>query len=123
MDYSYVGLPPKSDGRTIYYHLADENGNVEGEDMEGYSFTFNGNGLEELTHMLAEETGMADVVVCSRNPLNGQLFPLRLQLPPNNATMHVIVVPSSSTGEGCSSFSLFLLDSDNFYPIGTTYGI
>ncbi|KAK4773861.1 hypothetical protein SAY87_028880 [Trapa incisa] len=94
---SYVSSPPKSEGRMIYYHLADENGTVEGEDMDGYSFTFNGNGVEDLNHMLSQETGMGDIVVCSRSPLNGKLFPLRLQLPPNNVYMHVIVVPSSST--------------------------
>ncbi|OWM75997.1 hypothetical protein CDL15_Pgr009642 [Punica granatum] len=99
---SHVGSPPKSDGRMIYYHLADENGNVEGEDMEGYSFSFKGNNLEELTHKLGEDTGMEEIIVCSRSPLNGKLFPLRLQLPPNNATMHVVVVPSSSIGEDCS---------------------
>lgn len=99
---SYVGSPPKSDGRMIYYHIADDNGMVEGEDMEGYSFSFKGNSLEELTQKLVEETGMEEIIVCSRSPLNGKLFPLRLQLPPNHATMHIVVVPSSSRGEECS---------------------
>lgn len=76
----------------------EENGIVEGEDTEGYSFSFKGNNLEELTHKLVEETGMEDIIVCSRSKLNGKLFPLRLQLPPNNASMHIVVVPSSSTG-------------------------
>lgn len=96
---SHVGSPPKSEGRTIYYHIADENGNVEGEGMEGYSLNFKGNTVEELTRKLEEETGMQGIFVCSRSPLNGKLFPLRLQLPPNISTMHVVVVPSSSTGE------------------------
>ncbi|XP_030447993.1 uncharacterized protein LOC115670771 isoform X2 [Syzygium oleosum] len=97
---SYVGSPPKSEGRTIYYHIADESGNVEGEGMEGYSLNFKGNTVEELTRKLEEETGMQGIFVCSRSPLNGKLFPLRLQLPPNISTMHVVVVPSSSTVAG-----------------------
>lgn len=93
---SYAGSPPKLEGRTVYYHIADENGKVEGEDMEGYTLNFKGNNVEELTHRLEEETGMQGIFVCSRSPLNGKLFPLRLQLPPNISTLHVIVVPSSS---------------------------
>ncbi|XP_030553818.1 uncharacterized protein LOC115757635 isoform X2 [Rhodamnia argentea] len=97
---SYVGSPPKIEGRTIYYHIADENGNVEGEDMEGYSLNFRGNNVEELTRKLEGETAMQGIIVCSRSPLNGKLFPLRLQLPPNSSTMHVVVVPPSSTVAG-----------------------
>ncbi|KAB2042133.1 hypothetical protein ES319_D02G194400v1 [Gossypium barbadense] len=94
---SYVGSsPPKSEGRTIYYHVADENGEVDDEAVEGYSFSFKGNGVDELTHKLKEKTGLEDVVVCTRSPLNGKLFPLRLQLPPNNSDMHVVVVPLAS---------------------------
>ncbi|KAL9276059.1 hypothetical protein AKJ16_DCAP19399 [Drosera capensis] len=87
--------PPKPDGRLIYYHVADEDGEVD-DAMEEYSFTFKGKSVEELTHRLEEETGLHDLVVCNRSPLNGKLYPLRLQLPPNNATMHVVVVPSTS---------------------------
>ncbi|XWS22512.1 hypothetical protein CRYUN_Cryun29cG0042500 [Craigia yunnanensis] len=106
---SYVGSPPKSGGRTIYYHVADDSGEVDDEAVEGYSFSFKGNGVDELTHKLKEETGLEDVVVCTRSPLNGKLFPLRLQLPPNNADMHVVVVPLASKGETslcCSDFSI-----------------
>ncbi|KAK4741366.1 hypothetical protein SAY87_024954 [Trapa incisa] len=94
---SYVAPTPKSDGRMIYYHIANDDEIVEEEDSEGCSFSFKGNSMEELTHKLMEETGMEDIVVCSRSKLNGKLFPLRLQLPPNKASMHVVVVPSSST--------------------------
>ncbi|KAI4384251.1 hypothetical protein MLD38_002429 [Melastoma candidum] len=93
---SYVSSPPKSEGKTIYYHIAGENGEVDGEDMEGFSMNFKGNTVDELTKKLEEETGIQDIFVCSRSPLNGKLFPLRLQLPPNIVAMHVVVVPRSS---------------------------
>ncbi|XP_047319867.1 uncharacterized protein LOC124923911 [Impatiens glandulifera] len=88
--------PPKaSGGRTIYYHVADDNGNLENED-EGLYITFKGNGVNELTRTLEEETGLEGIIVCTKSPLNGNLYPLRLQLPPNNMTMNVVVVLSSS---------------------------
>ncbi|XP_010415657.1 PREDICTED: uncharacterized protein LOC104701634 [Camelina sativa] len=89
--------PPKSEGRIIYYHIADEEGHVEDESAVGYALTFKGNSVEQLTQALQEETSMDDFVVCTRNPLNGKLFPIRLQLPPNSGTMHVVLVPSSSS--------------------------
>ena len=54
--------------------------------------------MEELTQKLEEETGLKDIVVCSRNPLNQKVYPLKLQLPPNNVAMHVVMVPSDSKG-------------------------
>lgn len=93
---SYASSPPKSEGRTIYYHVADDSGDVDDDVVEGYSLIFKGNGVDELTQKLREETRLEDIVVCSRSPLNGKLYPLRLQLPPNNADMHVIVVETSS---------------------------
>ncbi|XP_010272201.1 PREDICTED: uncharacterized protein LOC104608044 isoform X2 [Nelumbo nucifera] len=86
--------PPKPDGRTIYFHIMDENGNVD-EAIEGSSFIFKGTGVHELKQKLEEETGIEDIIVCSRNRLDGKLYPLRLQLPPNNAAMHVVVVPQA----------------------------
>jgi len=95
---SNVSSPPKADGRTIYYHVAEDNGDVGDENLEGYSFTFNGSRVDELTRKLEEETGLEGIIVCTRSPLNGKLFPLSLQLPPN-AIMHVVLVLSSSDGE------------------------
>ncbi|KAK9119461.1 hypothetical protein Scep_017554 [Stephania cephalantha] len=94
---SFAESPPKDEGRIIYFHVADDYGNVEDEG-EGVSFNFKGSGLEELTHKLEEETGLEGIIVCTRSPLNGNLYPLLLDLPPNNTTMHVVVVKSSSKG-------------------------
>ncbi|CAN8241116.1 unnamed protein product [Cochlearia groenlandica] len=91
-----VGSPPKSEGRVIYYHVADDEGEVEDDSVEVSSFTFKGNGVDELTKRLKEESNVEDVIVCTRSPLNGKLFPLRLQLPPNNADMTVVLVPTTS---------------------------
>lgn len=95
-DDSFVGSPIKNEGRVIYYSVANEHGDV-GDDEE-LSFTFKGSIVEALKQKLEEETGLNGVQVCSRNPLNGKLYPLRLQLPPNNTDMHVVVVPLSGKG-------------------------
>lgn len=75
--------------------MVDDDGAVV--EAEG-SFLFKGNTVEDLTENLEEETELENITVCSRNPLNGKLYPLRLALPPNNTTMHVIVVPATSKG-------------------------
>ncbi len=93
---SFMGVPIKNEGRLIHYCVANENGDVD-ENIE-LSFTFKGSVVEELKQKLEEETRIDDVLVCSRNPLNGKLYPLRLHLPPNNAEMHVVVLPSSGKG-------------------------
>ncbi|KAK6931168.1 protein of unknown function DUF569 [Dillenia turbinata] len=90
-------LPKIGGGRTINYHIGDDNENVE-EAIEGQCITFKGNGVDELRQRLEEETGLDDIVVCSRSPLTGKLYPLKLRLPPNNTTMSVVVVESSSRG-------------------------
>ncbi|XP_047317088.1 uncharacterized protein LOC124920611 [Impatiens glandulifera] len=82
-------------GRMIYYYVANEDGDID-ERLEESSFVLKGHSLEQLTQELEKETGMEDVIVCSRNQSNGNLYPLRLALPPNNATMHIIVVPATS---------------------------
>ncbi|GER36860.1 hypothetical protein STAS_13237, partial [Striga asiatica] len=85
----------KSEGRLIYYYVADDDGEIN-DVIEERSFEFKGQGLEELSERLEDETGLEDVIVCSRNIVNGKLYPLRLALPPNNTTMHVVVVPPTS---------------------------
>ncbi|CAL0331474.1 unnamed protein product [Lupinus luteus] len=89
---SKAGSANKLEGRTIYYHVAQDNEEVSDEDMTENSLIFNGNGVEELTSILEEETGIEGIIVCSRSPLNRKLYPLRLQLPPNNGTMQVVLV-------------------------------
>ncbi|KAG4924288.1 hypothetical protein JHK87_049828 [Glycine soja] len=93
---SNVSSPPKVEGRTIYYHVAEDNGDVDDENVQGYSLNFKGNGVEQLARKFEEETGLEGVIVCTRSPLNGKLYPLRLQLPPNNVTMQVVLVLPSS---------------------------
>jgi hypothetical protein len=88
----------KVEGRAIHYHIADDLGNVQ-DGTVGHSFTFNGSNLEELAHKLQEETGLDNIIICTRSPINGKLTPLRLQLPPNNAAMHIVLVQESSKGE------------------------
>ncbi|XP_070672371.1 uncharacterized protein [Malus domestica] len=89
--------PKKDPGRMIYYHVANEKGDVE-DSSEEFSFPFKGSDVEGLKQKLKEETGLEEIDVCSRNPLNGQLYPLRLHLPPNNHDMHIVVVLSLSEG-------------------------
>ena len=86
------------DGRTIFYDVGDENGDVNDANKEAF-FTFKGSSVKELLEKLKEETGNDDILVCSRNPLNAKLYPLHLQLPPNKSDMHVVVVPSSFKGK------------------------
>ncbi|KAG6398828.1 hypothetical protein SASPL_140299 [Salvia splendens] len=90
------GSPSKaSDGRLIYFQLANEYGEVESE-SEDLSIAFKGFQVSELASRLEDELGIPGLTVCTKSPLNGKLYPLRLHLPPNNATMHVIVLPPSS---------------------------
>ncbi|KAI5437337.1 uncharacterized protein LOC127119467 [Lathyrus oleraceus] len=88
-----VGVSPKTkEGRVIYYHVAEDDREVSDEGVEGYSLIFKGNGVDDLRKKFEEETGLEGIIVCNKSPLNGKLYPLRLQLPPNNVTMHVVLV-------------------------------
>lgn len=87
----------KPDGRMIQYRVADDRGDVD-EDSEPSSFMFHGSTVEQLTERLKEETELDDIIVCTHSLLNGKLYPLRLHLPPNNAALNVVVVPSTSKG-------------------------
>lgn len=98
-----IHSPPRlgGNGRIIYYQIADEHGNVDDENGQGYSLNFNGNNVKELALKLERYTGIQGIIVCTRSPLNGKPCPLRLHLPPNTLSMHVVVVPSLSVGEFC----------------------
>lgn len=78
----------------------DDDGSVD-DSVEGPCFQLKGSRLEELVQKLEEETGLEDIIVCCRNRVNGKLYPLRLALPPDNAPMHVFIVPSTSRGSLC----------------------
>ncbi|KAL2335565.1 hypothetical protein Fmac_016778 [Flemingia macrophylla] len=91
-------LSPIKEGRIIFYDVGNENGDIDDSKKEAF-FTFKGSCVNELKNKLKEETRLDDILVCCRNPLNAKLYPLHLQLPPNNTDMHVVVVPSSFKGE------------------------
>ncbi|CAH1425681.1 unnamed protein product [Lactuca virosa] len=75
--------PPaaKKEGMMVYYMVVDDDRNVD-DGYEETSFAFEGHGLEDLILNLEEQTWIDDIIVCSRNPLNGKLFPLWLALSP-----------------------------------------
>lgn len=107
MEYSDDCRSPMKEGRIIFYDVGDENGDVDDAHKEAF-FTFKGSSVQELKDKLKEETGLDDILVCCRNPLNAKLYPLRLQLPPNNSDMHVVVVPSSFKGKAFTVKPLLL---------------
>ncbi|KAK4751348.1 hypothetical protein SAY87_004830 [Trapa incisa] len=90
-DHRHLGSSMRA-GRRVSYRVAAESGDFM--EAEEATIIFSGNELEELVEMLEEETGMTDIIICSH--WGGKLYPLRLQLPPNNAPMHVVLVPPSS---------------------------
>ncbi|KAI3714246.1 hypothetical protein L1987_72843 [Smallanthus sonchifolius] len=87
------------EGRAIHYRVISDNFGETEENGQGFCISFKGNEVNELTRMLEEETRLHNITVCSQSPLDGKLYPLRLQLPPNNVTMKVVVVQNSSEGE------------------------
>ncbi|URE25795.1 hypothetical protein MUK42_06353 [Musa troglodytarum] len=92
---SFSGPLHKVEGRSIYFTVADDNGNVD-DSVEWPHVTFIGTSVPELTQKLKEETKLDDIIVCTRNPLNQHLIPLYLHLPPNNTTMRLVVVDGNS---------------------------
>ncbi|KAK9052127.1 hypothetical protein SSX86_028755 [Deinandra increscens subsp. villosa] len=89
----------REEGRAIHYRVISDNLGEIDENGQGFCISFKGNEVNELTRMLEEETRLHNITVCSQSPLDGKLYPLRLQLPPNNVTMKVVVVHNSSEGE------------------------
>lgn len=93
---STVSSPSKpEDGRVIYYYIANENGQVD-KGAKKLCINFEGNKVNELIRRLERETGIEDLIVCSQSPYNQKLYPIRLQLPPKNDDMHLVVVDPSS---------------------------
>lgn len=87
------------EGRSIYYHVISEDFGEMDENAQGFCIGFKGNNVNDLTRKLEEETGLKDITVCTRSPLNGKLYPLRLQLPPNNVTMRLVVVHNHNNSQ------------------------
>ncbi|GLJ31311.1 hypothetical protein SUGI_0628200 [Cryptomeria japonica] len=101
MDAKLAISPPSTprtpNGRSIYYAIGDENGNIKNE-YEWPYFIFRGNDFNKLSIMLEEQSGLHDIIICVRHPHTKKLIRLGLQLPPNNAPMHLVLLPSSSNG-------------------------
>ncbi|ONK75349.1 uncharacterized protein A4U43_C03F15910 [Asparagus officinalis] len=109
---SFSGSPRRSDGRSIYCTIAEDDGSTDGSTE--LCFSFKGTTVRELTEKLEEVLEIdEDIFVCTRNPLNGLLCPLHLQLPPNKMKMHVVVVRASSRGQ--LSATIILNYADNIY--------
>lgn len=101
---SFSSTPSRhGDGRIVHYHIADEFDDAADDAEEEHSIRFKGNSVDELTRRLEEETGVDGLIVCSRNPLNGKLYQLKLQLPPNYNPMNIVVVAKSSTNSEVES--------------------
>lgn len=90
----------RSDARRIFYTVMNDQGEAVATDDEDWgSFIFKGHSLKHLTEQLHVETGIDDeIILCARHPLSAKLYPMRLELPPNNAPMHVVVVRAASAG-------------------------
>ncbi|XP_042408441.1 uncharacterized protein LOC121997852 [Zingiber officinale] len=89
-------VPAPSLGRTIYYTVADDRGNVDDHE-EWPSLTFVGTSVPELTLLLKKLTMIDDIIVCTRHPLKHNLSPIYLHLPPNNRAMRLVVVDADSS--------------------------
>ncbi|XP_031488517.1 uncharacterized protein LOC116256318 [Nymphaea colorata] len=79
--------------RVISFTMMDHNETDE-DDKQFSSITFQGNDVQDMTRKLEEATGLQDIIVCGKNPCDGEVFPLRLPLPPGNLPMRVLLVQS-----------------------------
>ncbi|KAH9609468.1 hypothetical protein KSS87_022734 [Heliosperma pusillum] len=81
-----LGVDVKHRGRVIRYNIVIHDGSIEDAD-EGRSLVFTGNGVTELRQCLEQVTGFSGITLCTRSPLDGKLYPMRLALPPNHVPM------------------------------------
>ncbi|KAJ7518931.1 hypothetical protein O6H91_20G015800 [Diphasiastrum complanatum] len=86
------------DGRLIHFTLMEDDQEYSSPGMS-LSFLFKGQSLMKLNSTLKDKLETReDIIVCGRSPINNELFPLRLELPPSNSPVHLIVVKASSPG-------------------------
>lgn len=96
-------LPPPSStrsrvGRSIFFTVADEH-SEHSTTHEEKSFILQSNSVSGLKEELQVRTNIdEDIFICIRNPVNGKLCILTLELPPNNVCMRVVVVRVNSEG-------------------------
>jgi hypothetical protein len=96
-------LPPPSStrsrvGRSIVFTVADEH-SEHATTHEEKSFILQSNSVSGLKEELHVRTNIdEDIFVCIRNPVNGKLCILTLELPPDNVCMRVVVVRVNSEG-------------------------
>ncbi len=96
-------LPPPSStrsrvGRSIFFTVADEH-SEHSTTHEEKSFILQSNSVSGLKEELQVRTNIdEDIFICIRNPANGKLCILTLELPPNNLCMRVVVVRVNSEG-------------------------
>ena len=107
---------PRAIVRRIFYSVAEDDGEVLAhEDMDWGSFLYKGHSLKDLIEQVQIETKIdEDILLCMRHPMSNKLYKMRLELPPNKAPMHVVVVRAESA---CmfSTSSYLLSISTTFY--------
>lgn len=105
MPQGFYKIPSPKGGRLVYYSICDAHGAVmDNGDGEWPQFNFKGQSVTELTLRVKQETECKeDIILCGQNTASGDLYPLRLALPPNNAPMHVFVVRASTPGKKSAS--------------------
>lgn len=98
---------PRATVRRIFYSVAEDDGEVLAlKDMDWGSFLFKGHSLNDLIEQVQIETKIDDdIILCMRHPMSNKLYKMRLELPPNKAPMHVVVVRAESACMFSTSFS------------------